>query len=204
MTSRQEDIRFLRGAAVTLALCLALGAGAVALAYVYWQGALRDHNIAKNVQQETKRKLSQARNEEIELKEKIGRYLALKQRGIVGTEKRLDWVEQISAIRRERKLPDLSYELSAQHPADRNLLPAGASAGGHGYVTSTLQFTTSILHEGDLTGILDDLQNQLAARISVRECRLERRADQDRTQGFAYGLRTDCQVELVTVKEPAS
>ena len=54
MTSRQEDIRFLRGAGVTLALCLALGAGAVALAYVYWQGALRDHNIAKNVQQETK------------------------------------------------------------------------------------------------------------------------------------------------------
>ena len=202
MTLSSEDGRFLRSSGIGLLLCLILGAGAVALAYLYWQGAVRDNNVARNQQQETKRKLAQASSEEIELKEKIARYLTLKQRGVVGIEKRLDWVEQLGAIRRERKLPDLTYELSAQHSVERNLLPNGASAGGHRYVTSTLQFATSVLHEGDLTGMLADLQSRLAAGVSVRECRLSRRSDEDRTQGFGYGLRSECKVELVTIKEP--
>lgn len=198
-----EDGRFLRGAGITLLACLLLGAGGVASAYLYWQNALREHKAATSQQKETRRRLAQASSEEIELKEKISRYLALKQQGIIGAERRLDWVEQIAGIRRELKLPDLAYDLSAQHPVERVLLPAGAQAGGHRFVTSTLHFTTSLLHEGDLTGILAQMQQKLAAQVSTRDCRLSRRDDDARSASVAYTLRAECTVELVTVKESA-
>lgn len=203
MTLTPADTRYLRASALMLALCLALGASAAAFSHYRWQEAEKKHRLTQVRDQEMHQKLAQARQEEAELKEKISRYLTLKQQGIIGAERRLDWVEQFSLIRRERKLPDMQYELSAQHPVDKDLLRSGSNVGGHQFLTSTLKFRTALLHEGDMISLMKDIRTRISAFPIARSCQIERRNADDQASGLNYGLKTECEIELVTIKDPA-
>ena len=112
--------------------------------------------------------LVRARNEEQELRDKIIRFEALKQRGIVGTEQRLDWVEIINQIKKEHRIVKFDYEISPQRKADAALIPDGADAGGLSFMASQMKLTLTLLHEGELLQVLDDLRNQAPAWISLR------------------------------------
>lgn len=204
MNLSPADKRYLRASIVMLTLALLFGAGAAGASYYYWQQTQQQNRIARNQEIETRQRLAQAAQEEVELKAKIGRYLQLKAQGIIGPERRLDWVEHLAQLRRERKLGDLQYELSAQHPVERQLLAGGVEAGGHRFVTSTLKLGASLLHEGDLAQLLDDIGQRLSAQSSLRHCQIERRPSQPGTPTLNYALRGECELELVTIQEPGA
>jgi hypothetical protein len=204
MKLSKDDTRYLRASIVWLVLGLCVCAAAASASYLHWQDAQKQQKAAQNADKEIRNKLALASKEEQELKEKISRYLALKQAGVLGDEKRLDWVEQLALIRRDRKLADLQYELTAQHPAERTLITAGPNAGGHQFYTSTLKLTASLLHEGDLIALLDDIKTRLSAIPSVRECLVDRRQVDERAFSLSYGLKGECTLELLTIKEPGA
>lgn len=198
MKFERDDFKHLQGGLLLLAASLLISGGAVWLTHRMKQQATQDWRSATAAAQEISAKLSRARSEEQQLRAMIDRFQSLRERGIIGLEQRLDWVETLSRIKGERHIARLDYEFSPQHPVDAGILPGGGSAGRFQFMSSTMRLSLALLHEGDLLGILSDLRQSAPALIQVRACHLER-TPTERSDGA--NLMAECTLEWITLKE---
>lgn len=198
----RDDLRRLAPSLVAALVMIALGALAVWFALQQSQLAQRDRSAAQSQRNASGQRLAQSRQEEQEIKQKIVRYNALAARGIIGEEHRLDWVEEIDAIKNARRLYDLQYEIAPQKTIDTAILP-GAS-GNYGFYASTMQFTLQLLHEGDLLDFLADLRATARAYIRPRRCdvsRLPKTAAGADQRGPQPLLKAECTLDWITLRE---
>ena len=196
----KDDFRRI-GLGLAAAAVMAAAGGAIVFATLQLQAAARkDQAAAQAKRQEIQGRLARARDEELEIKSKIARYNELAGRGIIGEEMRLDWVEQIRAIKTARKLYDIQYEIAPQEAIGAAILP-GAS-GNFEFLSSTMQMRMKLLHEEDLLNFLSDLRATAKAYIRVRRCDVERlpKATGD-SRGVPPQLGADCTVEWITLRE---
>lgn len=195
---RRSDLRHVRLSLAAAVLMLAAGAAAVAYVNEWRNTERRLTAQAEAAQREIQLRLSRAREEEAEIKAKIERFNALLDRGIIGEERRLDWVEQIRGIRGARRLLDLSYEISPQGPLETSAAP-GAS-GNYEFFASPMHLVLPLLHEGDLIGFIGDLQSSASAFIRPRRCVVERAAGAPGSSVANAQLRADCVIDWITVR----
>lgn len=162
----QKQLFISGGLALTL---LAVGAGVVGWARLETRQA--DEALAKAERRanDIRNRLRQVNTEEQEIRAKSAIYRQLEQRGMIGPEKRLDWIELVDGIREQRRLFEMSYEISQQKAE-------GAAIGELRLNRSEMSFQLPLLHEGDLLGFLDDLQRRAPALVQVRQCELLRLA----------------------------
>ncbi|MEF8725218.1 MAG: hypothetical protein V5B30_22600 [Candidatus Accumulibacter delftensis] len=141
-------------------------------------------------------KLRQVRNEESEVKQKSIIFKQLQERGIIGDEQRLDWVELLKEIRDQHRLIDLRYEIAPQRMLEGQL--------GNDFVffASSMKLELKLLHEEDLIRLLDDLRRQAKALIRVKSCRIERLpATGEQRGGGRANLLADCEIEWLTLRD---
>jgi hypothetical protein len=189
-----EDMRKASASAL-LALAMALAGAAAVWASTRLAGDVRQaHERALVARAEAQRALAGARAEEAEIAAKIDRFRHLVERGAVGTEQRLAWVELIRDARARHHLGAVDYEFSPQRPLDPLIAPADADqleAAG-----STLRIRMPLLHEGQLIALLDDLAFNASAVVRVRECSVTRAA----VAGEAEQLVADCLLDWITFR----
>ena len=163
-----SDLPKLQWSILAIVLMMAVGAALIFFAFSATEVAKRDRAIAQAERNEFDGKLKQVRNEEDEIKQKSAVFKALQTRGMIGEEQRLEWVELIKDIRDTRRLIDLQYEIAPQRKLD-------AEAGsGFAFYSSTMRLQLKLLHEEDLTRLLDDLHNRARALIQVKSCGVTR------------------------------
>ncbi|MCR6665363.1 MAG: hypothetical protein NVV69_04955 [Methyloversatilis sp.] len=181
------------GASALLALAMALAGAAAVWASTRLASDVRQaHERALAARTDAQRALAGARAEEAEIAAKIDRFRHLVERGAVGTEQRLAWVELIRDARARHHLGAVDYEFSPQRPLDPLIAPADADqleAAG-----STLRIRTPLLHEGQLIALLDDLAFNASAVVRVRECSVTRAA----VASEAEQLVADCLLDWIT------
>ena len=196
----KDDFRRI-GLGLAAAVAMAAAGGALVFATLQLQvGARKDQAAAQAKRQEIQGRLARARDEELEIKSKITRYNELSGRGILGEEMRLDWVEQIRAIKTARKLYDIQYEIAPQEAIGAAILP-GAS-GNFEFLSSAMQMKMKLLHEEDLLNFLADLRSTAQAYLRVRRCDVERlpKAGGD-SPGVPPQLAADCSIDWITIRE---
>lgn len=201
MKFERTDLKHLQAGFLLLAASLLVAGGALWGAQRIKQNAEQGWRNATATEQGINNTLSRARSEEQQLRAMIGRFQALKERGIVGAEQRLDWVETLARIKSERRLARLDYEFAPQRPLDAGILPGGPAAGSFQLMSSTMHLTLSLLHEGDLLGVLDDLRKVAPALIQVRACRIERATHTPTERSASANLTAECSLEWITLKE---
>ena len=140
-------------------------------------------------------KLKRVSSEEIEIKQKSALFKTLQTRGIVGEEQRLEWVELLKDIRDKRRLLDLVYEIAPQRPLDT------PSATGYAFHASTMKLQIKLLHEEDLTRLIDDLRQQARALIQVRSCSITRLPRGPSEGAIPAQLQADCSIDWITLRE---
>jgi hypothetical protein len=148
-------------------------------------------------------RVAKATSEEREIRENLAQFQRLVAWGMVGDEKRLDWVESIAQIRAQRKLFKINYDIEAQRTLD---YPGVASAGGLEFMSSRMKLELPLLHEEDLLNFLTDLQSAGKAYVSTRKCVLER-AEREAPQGgrgMVPRLKSDCQLDMITIREKST
>ena len=181
-------------------LMLAVGAGSVYFAHHFASTAARQRVAVQAERDDADRKLRRVRQEEDDIKQKSAVFNDLIRRGVVGEEKRLEWVEQLKAIRQQRQLLELQYEIAPQRP----LAPLPGSS--YGYFASAMKLQLKLLHEEDLTRLLADLREQASALIVIRSCDIARLpgGGDARTPGVQAKLQADCLIDWVTLREVAA
>jgi len=189
----------LAGPAIVAIALIAVGAVAAGIASELLGKARAEQREAKAEREAEQNKLTRATDEEREIREKLVDYRRLVDRGLVGEERRLDWVDQINAIRNARKLLNVTYSIEPQRPVD---YPGLAGAGEVEFLASPMRLEMSLLHEEDLLRFIGDLRNAISAYVVVRSCTMERLAEPPSTdRGVAPRLRATCDLDLVTIRD---
>lgn len=195
----KDDFRRI-GLSIAVALAMvAGGAAAVVGTQRFLKVEQQSHKAALAKRNDLRTRLSRAREEELEIKQRIARFNELSERGVIGAERRLEWVEQIRRIRQARKLLDIQYEIAPQRIVETAELPGGS--GSFDFLASAMRLRMDLLHEEDLLNFLADLRAAISAHVQVDSCNLERVAGGGERSGAR--LRADCALDLITLSEKA-
>ena len=184
--------------AVVAALLVAVGAVAIVLSQQMLQKGRAEQTKAAADREAAQNRLARTTDEEREIREKLVDYQKLRSRGLIGEERRAEWVERIAEIKSARKLFEVKYTIEPQRPAD---YPGLAAAGEIEFLVSQMRVELALLHEEDLFRFIDDLRGALSSHVVVRSCAVSRleRAAADR--GVGPRLRADCTIDLVSIRD---
>ncbi|HYL24591.1 MAG TPA: hypothetical protein VEV21_09370 [Burkholderiales bacterium] len=196
--TRDELKQIATPVALALALTLA-GAALVWSAGEALRSAQRNFAAAQAERRQNTERLARIAEEEREVKEKIDLYQRLKQLHILGEERRLEWADAIARIRKERELLDLRYTVERQ----RLLGSVAAKPGNIDFYASAMKVDLALLHEEDLLRFLADLRESGNAYYAVRKCALMRTGQAISGASMTPRLRADCEIDLITIRDPA-
>jgi len=196
MKLRPTDFRKIRNSTVAAVLMTVVGAASLYFTADARKNAQLAQKNSAQQRAELDTKLKQVRDEEIEIKEKSIIFNKLRERGIIGDEQRLEWVELLKNIRDKHQLLDLDYEISPQRPLE------STSPNDVAYA-SAMKLQLKLLHEEDLLRLLCDLRNQANALIAVKSCNISRLAltPEERANSHA-NLAAICEIDWITLRDP--
>lgn len=196
-----DDFRRVRWALLGALAMAALGAAILFLTHRATQQARIEARQSEARLRESAGKLKQARDEQSEIASRIGRFGELAQSGVIGEERRLEWIERIKAIRAARKLYDMQYEIVPQRPLAATVAPG--ESGNFEFLASSMKLSMDLLHEEDLLNFLDDLSRTPGAFVRPESCTLERTGTSENTGKYVVGpqLRATCVVDWITIRE---
>lgn len=200
MNLSANDFARIRWSLVFLVVAALLAFGMTTTAGKLVDKAQAEQRQLETQQRSIRARLSRAPEEERELRGKIALFQQLQDRGIIGQEERLSWVEQIASIKTARRLFDFQYEIAPQKPLSDSALPGGAVGGDYEFMSSTMSLRMPLLHENDLLGFLADLRRSVHAQLMVRDCSVER-SSQAQERGVAAQLQATCIIDWVTLRE---
>lgn len=192
----RDDFRKLQPAIFAAVLMIVVGVVGLYVAHSTREAAQKTRMTVVAQFQEVDGKLKRVRDEESEVKAKSIVFKQLQERGIIGEEQRLDWVELLKEIRDRHRLIDLRYEISPQRLLDEK------QGEDLTFVASAMKLQLKLLHEEDLIRLLDDLRQQAKALIRVRSCLVERlpATGEERSTGRAH-LLADCEIDWLTLHD---
>lgn len=183
--------------AVIALVLVAVGIAAVLGARHLLDKARTEQQAAARERESAQSKLARATDEEREIRERLVDYQRLLDRGLIGEERRLDWVDRIGEIRTARKLIELKYSIEPQRPAD---YPGIAGPGDVEVLASPMKLEMALLHEEDLFRFISDLKSALSSHVFVRSCSISR-SERVGEAITVPRLRAECTIDLVTIRD---
>ena len=196
-----KDFKRLQWAIAFLVLMGAVGGGSVWTARQMQKSSDKALKEATAARADIQTKLARARDEQAELRDKIDRYKALQDRGYIGPEQRLDWIEAIDRIKVARRIFSLDYEFTPQRPVESAILPGGPSAGGLQFMSSQMRLQAQLLHEAELISLIEDIRNAVRALIQIRSCTIQRIPSSATERSNSAQIKAECTLEWITLKE---
>lgn len=201
MKLSRQDLQRLQWALAFLLIMAGLGGGSVWASLQSRQSTEKALKEATAARKDIQARLARASEEQQELRDKIGRFEALKARGYIGRERRLDWIETIDRLKTARRIVKVDYELAPQRPIDAGLLPEGSSAGGFDIMSSQMRMQFQLLHEAELLSFLGELRDAVPALIQVRSCSVERLSAGTAHAAGNAQIKAECVLEWITLRE---
>ena len=186
------------GPGAIAAAFVAVGIVAVVMTHQLVQRARGDQKTVAIEREVAQNKLARATDEEREIREKLVDYRKLRERGLIGDEQRLDWVERIAQIKAARRLFDVKYSIEPQRQAD---YPGIAGGGEVEFMVSPMKVELTLLHEEDLLRFIGDLRAAVSSHVLVKSCTVQRLDRPARERAVMPRLRADCMIDLVTIRD---
>lgn len=187
--------------ALPIVITLALLGAAGFLAWwtqLYAEQAGRERNRAAEAKSRIEMRLRQFHSEELDLKNRLQALQRMQENGLLGDEKRLDWMEQLRNTQRELRLPGMKYEFAMQAPLN------GTAPKTPAWFSSPLRLQLRLLHEGDLLNFLDRIQREAQALVIVRSCKLSPLPATTERRDNAAPLAAECEMDWLTARLPAT
>lgn len=192
----KDDFPLIRKAFIVLIASLLLSAALVGAGRTIRLKQQDGMNQAQAQRSDANNKLRQAENDKQEIQDYQPRFVTLRERGFVGEERRLDWIEQIQHIRESRKLLPITYEVSAQQVFQ---VGPEVTLGDLELRGSKMKLQMGLLHEGDLLNFLDDLKHK--GFYTVQECKVKRAGSEPESAHLP--LAAECVIYWLTLGERA-
>ncbi|MYN47480.1 hypothetical protein GTP23_20760 [Pseudoduganella sp. FT93W] len=187
----------IRSAVLTALACLLLSTGALQLSHWRLNSAEDRLQLAQRTRDAAYTRYAHVDNEKRDIRNFQPRFVELRTRGLIGAEKRIEWVDAIRQVQEQRRLLPLSYEVEPQQTVQ---LAGALDLGDYQLQSSRMHLHMDLLHEMDLFNFLTDLHQR--AFFAVQSCNIKRLARAVGAQGGPT-LGADCTLNWVTLGTPA-
>lgn len=188
-----NEFYLLRTSVLTLIGALIVSVVGVWLSYTKQQDAAVLAEHAQRTRDAAYSRYAQVDNEKRDIRNFQHRFVELRQRGLIGDEQRLAWLDAIRQAQEQLKLPPLSYEIEPQQVVT---LEAPLDLGEYQLRGSRMHLHMELLHELDLFNFLQDLRER--GYVAVQDCSLKRLGVSAGVPG-ASTLNADCTLNWITL-----
>ena len=195
---KKNDFSFVRRATLTFALVTLLSGALLGGSWYALNQQIDNRNAALAQRDQAVTQHQEAENETQEIRQFQPKYIGLKERGFIGEEKRLNWIEAIRDSQETRKLLPVAYEIAAQFPF---ALDPSVTLGEQTLYGSKMTLRMKLWHEMDLFQLLDDLKQK--GFYVPTECLLVRSSGAAGNPSSA-GLDAECKLVWLTLGAPQS
>ncbi len=199
MRSELIDWSVIRNALIGLIASIGVGAGLV-VGSVYFEERMQQEYYRNNAQFQSISQRYLAMDEEKRLiNEYSPEFQRLYERGVIGEERRLDWIEVLRDAGNSLKLPALSYTIESQ----KSYVPAyPINLSSYNLMHSTMRLNLTLLHEGDLFSLLETLNRRAPGSFTVTACRLNNNVPDDAGTADATrgNVNAECTLDWFTLR----
>ena len=199
MKLAEIDWPVLSGGLIILAISVIVSGAMIGGSQYFWdekQQALRKTDVKLR---DIKNKYTTIDDEERIIEEYLPRFQALEAQGIIGRERRLNWIEVLREASRDLKLPELRYSIQTQ---TRYQPDFPLETGAFDLYSTIMELNLGLLHEGDLPRLLALIDRDAVGLYSVSRCNIAREAPEFLRQPTATNLSATCALRWFTVKQP--
>lgn len=178
MTLSKTDFPHIKWSAIFFLLALTFGGAALIFSESYTAGAKQEQKAAQHQLNEAQHQMGEARNrltaaqdDQKNMTTYALEYAGLLERRIIGSNQRLDWIEDLDNIRKQDRVLDFKYTIAPQQPY---MPPLPVESGNYDLNLSTMTLHLDLLHEGQLISFFDALRTEMKGRFILDRCALER------------------------------
>lgn len=156
----------------------------------------------QNLLNAARQRYQSAGSERSMITEYLPQYQALINKGFVGEEQRIEWVDNLRAQHKNHKLFAIKYNISQQEKYKPIFAP---NLGGFVLNRSIMKLDFDMLHEGDLLQLVESLNASNAASFMLRDCEIVRLNTGGLfSKQLIANLHAQCEVDWLTLREPAT
>jgi len=186
----------IRTAVLTALACIVLSLTALLLSAMQLGDAQARLQQSQRTRDAAYTRYAHVDNEKRDIRNFQPRFIELRARGLIGAEKRLEWVDAIRQVQEQRRLLPLSYEVEPQQTVQ---LASALDLGDYQLQGSRMRLHMDLLHEMDLFNFLADLHQR--SFFAVQDCNIKRLGRAEGAQGGPT-LGADCTLNWVTLGNP--
>jgi hypothetical protein len=198
MKAADIEWSMIRGAFIALAIALVVSIGMLSASYQFWESTDKSLKGVERQLRTAREKFRTIDEEEAMIATYYPQFQELERQGIIGPERRLDWIENLSQADENLKLPKLAYSIDTQEPFTAEFPLAG---GAYELYASKMDLQLGLLHGQDLFNLLSWLDDDAQGLYSVAACNLVRRRDDPGSPKQAH-LTSNCELRWYTIKKP--
>lgn len=199
MKFAEIDWSILRAAVILLLVSLLIAGAALNASYQFWNEKATVLKRANSALSSARGQYHALDDEEDIIATYLPRYASLEEEGIIGRERRLDWIDVLRETARSVQIARLKYTIDAQRVFDEGWKLAVAD---YEVYSSDVRLTLGLLHEGDLVRFLTQLRENAPGLFGVTDCEMQRAGEALSDQPRTANVRATCVLKFITIRGP--
>ena len=203
LSPQHQDLLLLKWPVLLLVITLLVSAAWCGGTYLFKRNSLSALQSARANRVRMAASIRQIEDEEKTIRSFIDRYRKLTMDGVISDEDRLELVESINSIRARHALypVQLDIEQQATLPLGQNF-GQGNPGTGISCRVSRIRFSMPLLHEEDLSRLLDGVRDLKRGLFVAEECSIKRTGEDTGNERPALhgNLTASCKILWLTLK----
>jgi hypothetical protein len=163
------DWSVLQGSVITFVVSIAISAALIGSTWYYKDKMHREYQMQKSRFQSISNQYLAVDQEEKLIRDYYPKFVELYNKGIIGQERRLTWIETLNNAEDRIKLPSITYDIASQN---KYVPDYSLNIGNFQIYSSPMKLNMNLLHEGDLKKLLDALSTNAPGIYNVSNCKL--------------------------------
>jgi hypothetical protein len=191
------DWSVLQSAIIVFFISLIVSASLVAGTWYYEDNMKMKYNFDKKRFQTISNQYLAVKQEEKLVKQYYPEFISLYNKGIIGQERRLNWIETLRNSSENSKLISLRYEIDpqVQYTPDYTL-----NYGIYKLFNSAMKLNMDLLHTGDLKKLINDLNRNTQGTFNISSCKLKRTGGSRFAMEIKPNIAAECKLHWFNIK----
>ncbi len=190
------DWSILKGALITFSICLVVAGGLVGGSYYFNSALEKEYKRNKSLFQSISRRYLDVDQEEKVLRDNYPEFVKLYNKGIIGREKRLNWIETLRQAGEKVNLPSLTYSIESQE----EYIPCfNVDYNGYTLFRSGMELNLGLSHEGDLFKLIDYINHTADGIYTLTECTFSMHGKEIKFEKGQANITASCLLYWITI-----
>ncbi len=189
---RNIEWSIIRSAVGVFVICLLLSGALLAGSYFFRNNMQKEYEQYQSHFREISQKYLSVDGDEKIIKEHYPRFIELYNRGVIGSEKRLNWVETLQTAGADIKLPAMRYQIESRksYKPDYDL-----DTGDFELYATNMKLNLGLLHEVDLAKMLSELNKDASGLFNIKRCKFSRTNKTIELDPEKSNINADCELQ---------